>query len=81
MLNPRSLVIILVVMVRDAVAVVCSMIGRVQMQRVHGVCYITVKVLVALVGLLMTPFIVSAQFGDEFVPVTDELLPQPDAKD
>ena len=68
-------------MVRVAVAVVCSMIGRVQMQRVHGVCYMTVKVLVALVGLLMTPFIVSAQFGDEFVPVTDEILQQPDAKD
>ena len=81
MLNPRSLVIILVVMVRVAVAVVCSMIGRVQMQRVHGVCYMTVKVLVALVGLLMTPFIVSAQYGDEFVPVTDEILQQPDAKD
>ncbi len=44
----------------------------------------TVKTLAAFLVLLMTPFVVSAQSsdeGDEFVPVTDEMLQQPDAKD
>ena len=81
MLNPRSLVRISVATVRAGVTVVCSMIGRVQMQCAHGVRFTTFKVLVSFAVVLVTPFVASAQPGDDFVPVTDEILQQPDAKD
>ena len=51
------------------------------MQCAHGVRFTTFKVLVSFAVVLVTPFVASAQPGDDFVPVTDEILQQPDAKD
>ncbi|MEE3203433.1 MAG: PQQ-binding-like beta-propeller repeat protein, partial [Acidobacteriota bacterium] len=47
----------------------------------HGFCSVLTSALVLFVVLSLGSFVVSAQSDDDFVPVTDEMLQQPDADD